>query len=883
MKRHLIISLAIVSLVFLFFANLSYAALAGKISFLEGRVDVLKTGRNMASPAKTGDPVDTGDIYRAKSDGRAEITFMNGNILKIAPRTRAEIKEAMFEGDKSSSVVKLHRGRVQATSSDEFIKKVSAFAEGNKFEVHTPNAVAGIRGSSMLVSFERNATGTLFSIGKGYMFNPNDPQKKIVNIVGGTISFVTTPTGSPTPPRPATNAEIAIMVNAVTTIGKPKNGGDQGQQGSGGTTTGTGTGGTTSGTGIASTPTTTGVPSAGSFNIAAVGAPPPAPAPTPPPPPPPPPPEPPAPVNVNFKSDISTSLWQFAGSGGTLFGTVTSPLYIKLTWGATPSDLDANAWITGYHVYYSNKGTLSAYPYAQLDQDITSGYGPETITIYQFAVGNTHYAVENFSGRPSITGSSAVVVIKDASGNVIVTYTVPTTGTGDWWHVFNIAADSSGSGSLYSLNGISDSGTPSWRNDGSITATMTGSGRLWTQGVAVPVTVTGRGGHIGGGGSHKGNIASSVIYSQNNLNNTRTTSDGGSYYGIFSGSGVDNNITALIAALYIDPSGNAGYIKGRLTGSGASDDTFRLSGNVYSAKIMSGFTPSDLRNIDIRRVPDYAISGSGSFAAGGTIPYVSARDGLYHRTISNQNWGIWDAQLGLMYSGATGNDWTLSINMDNPGNNIQRLEVRGTQWSDKTLAGKVSGYGAGWTPTGDARTWIYFGDIVGSFDPSVSSAQSVLTGVFMGTNRYLELASTDAGRASLQALNIPCVQVGIANLSGSGNNLTVNMNDVKFFSTTAGSVPRAWATGNVNGTYTGTPCTSTPVNISGSGLSAQFNVSRWDTSAKVWVSHIANGTGNLSGGSYNGAVTFKGAGSGPITPATSTSGTFSGTATGLSR
>ncbi|MCX5808582.1 MAG: hypothetical protein NTX36_04305, partial [Proteobacteria bacterium] len=123
-RFHLIVSLTIVSLVFLSFAGLSHAVLAGKISILEGRVDVLKPGKNVTAPVKAGDPVDVGDVYRAKSDGRAEITFLNNNILKIAPGTRAEIQEAMFEGDKTSNVVKLHRGRVQAISSDEFIKKV---------------------------------------------------------------------------------------------------------------------------------------------------------------------------------------------------------------------------------------------------------------------------------------------------------------------------------------------------------------------------------------------------------------------------------------------------------------------------------------------------------------------------------------------------------------------------------------------------------------------------------------------------------------------------------------------------------------------------------------------------------------------------------------
>ncbi|MCX5812954.1 MAG: FecR domain-containing protein [Proteobacteria bacterium] len=248
MKRHLIISLIIVSIAFLFFASLSHAILAGKISMLEGRVDVLKPGKNTTSPVKAGDSVDVGDIYRAKSDGKAEITFLNNNILKIASNTRAEIKEAMFEGNKSSNIVKLYRGRVQAITSEEFIKKTAAFAEGNKFEVHTPNAIAGVRGSNMIVSFLQGITGTLLLSGIGYQYNPGDPNKATITLTKGSISFVLTVTSSPTPARQATESEITVQVKTVVP-----------STGSGGGSTG-GPGGTTGGTGetvfIASAPTT---------------------------------------------------------------------------------------------------------------------------------------------------------------------------------------------------------------------------------------------------------------------------------------------------------------------------------------------------------------------------------------------------------------------------------------------------------------------------------------------------------------------------------------------------------------------------------------------------------------------------------------------------
>ena len=130
-----------------------------------------------------------GDIFRTKSASRAEITFSNKNILKIDPATRVEISQYSMEGDKSSQVMKLQRGKVQAISGEDFIKKVTSAVEGNKFEVHTPNAVAGIRGSHMIVGFARLTTALVFRTGKGYFYNPLFPGR-IVNITGGFMSFI---------------------------------------------------------------------------------------------------------------------------------------------------------------------------------------------------------------------------------------------------------------------------------------------------------------------------------------------------------------------------------------------------------------------------------------------------------------------------------------------------------------------------------------------------------------------------------------------------------------------------------------------------------------------------------------------------------------------
>ncbi len=220
--KNIVLTGAIVMFAFLFCAPfVSVAAPIGKVTRVEGRVDVLKAGKQLVTKVAQGDDVDIGDIFRTKTASTAEITFLNKNVLKIDPATRVEITHYAMEGDRVNQTMKLQRGKVQAVSGGDFIKKISSAVEGNKFEVHTPNAVAGIRGSHMVVNFTRLTTALFFWTGKGYFYNPRYP-KKIVDITGGFMSSITGMDGIPTTPQPASDAYaggnifIPVFENGVT-------------------------------------------------------------------------------------------------------------------------------------------------------------------------------------------------------------------------------------------------------------------------------------------------------------------------------------------------------------------------------------------------------------------------------------------------------------------------------------------------------------------------------------------------------------------------------------------------------------------------------------------------------------------------------------------
>jgi len=111
-------------------------------------------------------------------------------------------------------------------------------------------------------------------------------------------------------------------------------------------------------------------------------------------------------------------------------GQAGAGLTMKLTWGARPSDLDSylNA-PSGAQVYYSSRGSLVAAPFANLDVDDTSSYGPEVVTISRLMVGTYTYFVRNYSGYGSgpIAEASARVEL-NVPGRAAELFTPPASG-----------------------------------------------------------------------------------------------------------------------------------------------------------------------------------------------------------------------------------------------------------------------------------------------------------------------------------------------------------------------------------------------------------------------------------------------------------------------
>ena len=145
MKTYRGVRQAVVCLIFicavtvLFFSARAYAAEAvGKITRVEGRVDILRQGNLPAVPAHVDDALYQKDMVRTKSSSRAEILFRDNTVLRIAQRSRIDISE-YFTGESNKGVIKLSRGQVQAVVSKNVTKRISLAPGANRFEIQTPN------------------------------------------------------------------------------------------------------------------------------------------------------------------------------------------------------------------------------------------------------------------------------------------------------------------------------------------------------------------------------------------------------------------------------------------------------------------------------------------------------------------------------------------------------------------------------------------------------------------------------------------------------------------------------------------------------------------------------------------------------------------------
>ncbi|MFA5164422.1 MAG: FecR family protein [Candidatus Omnitrophota bacterium] len=182
MKDRNIKIIALAALI-IFGSSAAFASGIGTITSLEGSVDLFKAGSESPSAAALGSEIETGDSVRTKSASKAEITFADKSVVRLAEKTKLDISDYRTgdDGKRINAVLNVERGKIRAI--------ISKSAAKDSFTINTPNAKGSVKGTDVVVVFQKSSTAVAVLNGRYSLSNPASPEKK-VEIKGGEVSVV---------------------------------------------------------------------------------------------------------------------------------------------------------------------------------------------------------------------------------------------------------------------------------------------------------------------------------------------------------------------------------------------------------------------------------------------------------------------------------------------------------------------------------------------------------------------------------------------------------------------------------------------------------------------------------------------------------------------
>jgi hypothetical protein len=130
------------------------AAVVGRFTQVEGRVDLLKGGNLPATPVQVNGTVEPKDVIRTKSLSKAQITFIDNSVLSISPGSRIAIEEYLVDTvqGKRRAVLEVFRGLALAV-----VNKIFQVEEPD-FVVKTQTAIMGVRGTEFGIRILPNSS-----------------------------------------------------------------------------------------------------------------------------------------------------------------------------------------------------------------------------------------------------------------------------------------------------------------------------------------------------------------------------------------------------------------------------------------------------------------------------------------------------------------------------------------------------------------------------------------------------------------------------------------------------------------------------------------------------------------------------------------------------
>ena len=129
-----------------------YAATVGKFTSVVGNVVLTRDGKDYRPVVNSA--VNEKDLIVTGDGASAVMVFTDDSTITLSPKTRMQVREFGMEGKARKGIFSLSIGKLVAN--------VTKFIGGNnKFEVHSPTAVCGVRGT--LFGLEVAMVGTVMT------------------------------------------------------------------------------------------------------------------------------------------------------------------------------------------------------------------------------------------------------------------------------------------------------------------------------------------------------------------------------------------------------------------------------------------------------------------------------------------------------------------------------------------------------------------------------------------------------------------------------------------------------------------------------------------------------------------------------------------------
>ncbi len=892
--------------IFVFIHSLSNADVreAGRVSYLEGRADIVRSAKGEATFLKDSDLVYVGDCIRTKSHSKVAIAFRDGSVVRLAPGTRIEVSEYELDGKdkRQDAKIKITRGKIRAI--------VAKASKADSFTIVTPNAAGTVKGSDIFVYYQAGKTGVLVTEGHMSILNQALPEKK-EEVIEGDCALVPFK-NPPAQIRPYYDSELSRYkkdteptVTAIKMLAKDAtkmygtitvmSGGVRVQTSgesdwhyarlnevvSEGSKVQTSVDGRVeirldNGNILSLQPDSEIVlkilrrdPKTGDYEnsfesstgkikavVEKLGK------------------------NSTFQVKTPTAM---CGVRGTVMYLDVQPTataaYYEGGYGEVTNTISGQSTMVeaGQNSVADNTGTVSAPAYTtneqRLNMDEAWSGDPAAASAQGYTSPDTApVSGETVSGTP--TGPTGPVVDNAAKppvtdkpfDSVPINQVITTPGTQT---TTTTVSENRAFAAYFGYIGIPGGETvarlvtdPGSTVAGTFTIASFASSVWDNEASGTPVY-----------GDLSGTYSNNPLHYKLWVGDAVkcTLSDGGSFRGLIGASMVGSSLRGKLAAIYIDPSGHAGtitsYFSGTRTGTN-SDGTFTVSPNPLYHITQRESVPIAAGDLYTASVEEFAIEGrgQGSFDfTGGTLVCGDLGSRLLSGKTTNltgYRWGIWYMEFMGNYSGVTNSSWRLALGGEqglvNSDKSFWIGTVNGTEWGSNILSGSFKGIWLSKTVDDplDHRVTaglIENGSVAGDYDST--NWEAIGAGEWVQVTDTLSETNLTFTVSNLQTfVSVPITEVHATQMSGLDINFNSSAN-IRFYDN---GTAKIW-TGIVEGSYSGSVASNWSHTLYSGGYSMTLTGDQWSNSS--WHAtvagagpgtpgEVANFTGE-AGGTYN--------------------------------